>query len=340
VIVIPGGRWVNVDKAGKPQVPQYLAEQGFAAFAVAYRSALDAPYPAAIDDVRQAVAFVRAHAGEFGVDPRQIAALGWSAGGHLAGLLGTLGRGPLDRGTRIGAVVSWSGPMNLVPLLNETNAEPDPAVPSKVSTEDVSGVVMTFLGCSSPRACKDAARGASPIVHLDPTDAPVYLANSVHEVIPVGQARQMASALEEAGVMFQYHELPGWHHGAGYAANHKMMNEAIAFIRGAFGQQPPEESPDEVPGAAPTKAPPNVGEAPDTALVKPAAQSSPSSVSRWAFLLAILGLVALVFSTIQVGMARRALREARRVRDDSEVAPPPASVGYAPRGREDTHPDS
>jgi acetyl esterase len=344
VVVIPGGRWVNVDKAGKPHVSEYLAEQGFVAFAVGYRSALDAPYPAAIDDVRQAVAWIRAHARDFGVDPRQIAALGWSAGGHLAGLLGTLGRGPLDRGTRIRAVVSWSGPMNLVPLLNETNAEPDPSVPSKVPTQNVRDVVVTFLDCTGDRACEEAARRASPLVHLDPTDAPMYLANSVDEVIPVGQARQMAAALGDAGVMFQYKELPGWHHGAGYGANTKMMNEAIAFIRGAFGEQAAGEESEQTSGSpAPTKDPARVVESPESASAKPVAssESSPRSLPGWAVFLALLALAALMVSTIQLVVAMRALRLARQTRGESPAASRElARAGYGPRSTEDTHPDS
>jgi acetyl esterase/lipase len=333
-----------VDKAGKPHVSEYLAEQGFVAFAVGYRSALDAPYPAAIDDVRQAVAWIRAHAREFGVDPRQIAALGWSAGGHLAGLLGTLGRGPLDRGTRIRAVVSWSGPMNLVPLLDESNDEPDPSIPSKVPTVDLREVVVTFLGCTAPGPCEEAARRASPIVHLDPTDAPMYLANSVDEVIPVRQARQMASALTAADVAFELREFPGWHHGAGYGANTKMMNEAIAFIRGAFGEQAAGGEAEQTSGsAAPTKDPGRTVESPESVSAKPAAssESSPRSLPGWAVFLALLVLAALMVSTIQLVVATRALRLARQTRGESPVASRElARAGYGPRSTEDTHPDS
>ncbi|HEV8420623.1 MAG TPA: alpha/beta hydrolase [Actinomycetota bacterium] len=326
VIVIPGGKWVTGDKSNNPEVSQYFAEQGFVAFAVSYRSATDAPYPAAIDDVRQAVAWIRGHASEFEVDTGKLVALGWSAGGHLAGLLGTLGQGPLDRGTRVRAVVSWSGPMNLVPLVKSSN-------------EVLKDVIETFLGCTGAQACEEAARRASPIVYVDSTDASIYFANSTAEVIPVGQARQMASALTSAGLSFRYRELPGRHHGAGYAANPKMMDEAIGFIREAFGETPAQEE-EQAAGSSPTKAPPKVEASPETAPLKPAAsESSPRSLPRWAFLLAIFGLAALVISTIQLGVALRALRLARRTMrgqaggDSGHLTP----TGYAPRSTEDTH---
>jgi acetyl esterase len=330
MIVVPGGKWVTGDKSNKPQVAQFLAEQGFVALAVSYRSALDSPYPAAIDDLRQAVAWIRGHASEYGVDPDRLAALGWSAGGHLAALLGTLGQGPLNRGTRIRAVVSWSGPMDLIPLVKSSNAE-------------LKDAVVTLLGCAGPRACEEAARRASPIVHVDPSDAPIYFANSTEEIIPVGQAREMASALTAAEVPFRFREIPGWHHGAGYGANTKMMSEAVGFIRAAFGGQAPQED-EEQPAGSPTKAPPQVEGTPETVPLKVSASSeSPQqSVPRWASVLAFLGLAALVVATIQLGVAMHTLRLARQApRGESELAPrQPAGAGYAPRSREDTHPDS
>jgi acetyl esterase len=328
VIVIPGGKWLTGDKSNNPEVSQYFAEQGFVAFAVSYRSALDAPYPAAIDDLRQAVAWIRDHAPEFGVDADRLVALGWSAGGHLAALLGTLGQGPLDRAARVRAVVSWSGPMDLGPLVKSSN-------------EVVKDVMETFLGCTESQACEEAARRASPIVHVDPTDAPIYFANSTEEVIPEGQARQMASALTSAGVSFRYRELPGRHHGAGYGANPKMMDEAIGFIREAFGEETPDQEEEQAAGSPSTKAPPKGGDSPEKASLDPApaSESSPGSVPGWAILLALLGLTALLVSTIQLGVAMRALRVARRTTSghagvDSAHLTPSA---YAPRSTEDTH---
>src|SRR2546423_4695370 len=116
VVVVHGGGWTQGDKALFAQQSNQLAERGFVAFSINYRLAPPHPYPAAVDDVEAAVAWVRTPAKEYGVDPARIGALGGSAGGHLVGMLGTDGEGSLKTGHRVAAVVSWSGPMDFVSL--------------------------------------------------------------------------------------------------------------------------------------------------------------------------------------------------------------------------------
>jgi acetyl esterase len=190
VMVIFGGGWVLGNKALSGPIARMLAAQGYVAFAMNYRLAPAHPYPAAVDDVQASIEWVRAHASEFGLDPARIGALGGSAGGHLAGLVGTLGEGPLDRGARITAAVSWAGPMDV---------DPDRFGP------DSQIYLHAFLGCPG-RPCDDATvAAASPISHVDPSDAPILLANGQEDVlVPADQALRMSAALEGAGVR---HEL-------------------------------------------------------------------------------------------------------------------------------------
>ncbi len=97
VVLIHGGGWQNGDKSLYASFGATLARLGWAAFAVNYRLAPRAHFPAGLSDVRHAVAWIRAHAARFGIDPRRIAALGDSAGGNLAALVATAGRGSLER---------------------------------------------------------------------------------------------------------------------------------------------------------------------------------------------------------------------------------------------------
>ena len=97
VIVCPGGSyfWHDMQHEGV-KVGQWLQEQGISAFVLKYRTAgwwaffshdryvrRGVRHPDAIDDMRQALRFVRAHASEWGIDPDRIGAMGFSAGGHL-----------------------------------------------------------------------------------------------------------------------------------------------------------------------------------------------------------------------------------------------------------------
>src|SRR6266511_678784 len=166
------------------------------------------PYPAAVDDVEAAVEWVRKHAKEYGVDRKRVGALGGSAGAHLTGLLATVGKGPLEKGHRIAAAVSWSGPMDLDSL-------------AAVST------IQAFVGCP-PEACRSAYVEASPVAHVDKTDAPMLIVNSTMELVPKAQADAMKAALDTAGVANQEIILPGTAHSRAYS--NQVWDQTVKFL--------------------------------------------------------------------------------------------------------------
>jgi acetyl esterase/lipase len=126
IVVIHGGGWIEGDKSsfasdrhGVPGNIVDFARLGFAAATINYRLAGEATYPAALDDCRTAVRWLRAHAAEYQLDAKRIGAYGNSAGGHLALLLG-LAEDPadheksLEQSSRVQVAVSDSGPLDLV----------------------------------------------------------------------------------------------------------------------------------------------------------------------------------------------------------------------------------
>jgi acetyl esterase/lipase len=90
VICIHGGGWKGGSRSTYRFLGPLLAERGFAAFSIDYRLVRGDQnrYPAAVDDVRAAVAYVRDHAAELNVDPKRVVLMGDSAGAHLAALVG------------------------------------------------------------------------------------------------------------------------------------------------------------------------------------------------------------------------------------------------------------
>src|SRR5438132_13938581 len=68
-----------------------LAEHGYAAATATYRLAPKSPFPAAVEDVKAAVRWLRANAEKYALDPDRIGVVGDSAGGHLAQFLGVTG---------------------------------------------------------------------------------------------------------------------------------------------------------------------------------------------------------------------------------------------------------
>lgn len=97
VIVCPGGSyfWHDMQHEGV-EVAEWLRRQGISAFVLKYRTAgwwaffshdryvrRGVRHPDAINDLRQALRYVRAHAAEWNINPDSIGAMGFSAGGHL-----------------------------------------------------------------------------------------------------------------------------------------------------------------------------------------------------------------------------------------------------------------
>ena len=230
VILIHGGAFRTGGRGWESYLATALVDAGFAAFSVDYRLAPEFPFPAAVDDVLAAVAWVRAHAAEYGVDPREIGAIGESAGGHLAAMLAVLGKDSLDTGSRIAAAVSWSGPMDLHALVRDAGD----VVTGGLTIRD--DVVEPFLGCRGV-SCARLFRNASPVTFVDHSDAPMLLVSSVEEFLPIAQTREMATELRRAGVSVRVIEMLGAKHAGEYAndpvpgSSRTVLDAAIAFLR-------------------------------------------------------------------------------------------------------------
>ncbi len=90
VIACPGGGYAMLSRTEGEAVALAFAGQGYQTFTLHYRTGERAAWPNPLVDAAQAVAYVRAHADEWRIDPDKIAVAGFSAGGHVAAALGTM----------------------------------------------------------------------------------------------------------------------------------------------------------------------------------------------------------------------------------------------------------
>ena len=92
VLVIPGGGYYSVcEKIEGSPIARRFNELGYHTFVLDYRTAATSNfYPAPQQDAMRAVKTIRANADKWHVDPTRVAVCGFSAGGHLAGSLGTI----------------------------------------------------------------------------------------------------------------------------------------------------------------------------------------------------------------------------------------------------------
>jgi acetyl esterase/lipase len=90
VVMVHGGGWRSGEKDMEHYMAEEYAKNGFSAVCVEYRMSMEAPYPAALQDIKTAIRWVRAFAKKYHFDPNQIAIEGESAGGQIAALIGTM----------------------------------------------------------------------------------------------------------------------------------------------------------------------------------------------------------------------------------------------------------
>jgi acetyl esterase/lipase len=209
IVVIHGGGWLEGDKSSfasrKFKVPGNIvdfADLGFVAVTINYRMSGEAPFPAALEDCKCAVRWLRAHAKEYHLDPGHIGAYGNSAGGHLALLLamtdkaaGFEGDGPHpEESSLVQAAVSDSGPIDLVGQYRDNRLRE---------------VVKRFLGGPPEGARAELYRTASPIDRITPATPPLLLIYGVaDEQVPVESADRFVAALGRAGLDdVSYHRL-------------------------------------------------------------------------------------------------------------------------------------
>lgn len=209
VLLVHGGGWVFGDRASLADEARRLADAGFTAFSVDYRLAPRHRYPAAIDDVRAALQFVRARAHQYDIDRNRIGALGTSAGGHLVALLATR---PHHDG--LAAIVSWSGPMDLTAA-------------GQARTPGLRRYYAEFLGCA-PTRCAARARAASPVSTISRTPPPALLANSTAELVSLGDLTELAGALRRAHGKVTTIVVPGGSHAEQYES--AVWPQTVAFL--------------------------------------------------------------------------------------------------------------
>ena len=197
VLMIHGGSWVMGRKELDTPYALAVARAGYAVAVLDYSTLPDLrAWPAAALDTFAASDSFRSRASVYGFDPAHLVAAGWSAGGNLAELLGTVGRGT----DRVAAVVSWSGISDLT------------ALPAAKSTKPLSKTVRNLIGCSLS-ACPQTWMDASPVTHVGTGDAPTLMFAGSREFVPSSQSSALENKLQAAGIAADLQIVDTDHHG-------------------------------------------------------------------------------------------------------------------------------
>lgn len=228
LLLLHGGGWAGGERTSLEGWMRRQAARGYVAATVSYRLSQRAVFPAQIEDCKCAVRYFRAHAGEYGLDPARVGALGFSAGGHLAALLGTAGGakelegsgGWGEHSSRVQAVCSVFGPTDL------TRFPPAEEGPARGAHD----LITRLLG-GTPAARPEAARAASPLSWASAESPPfLFVHGDRDRLVPLEQSELLAAALRAAGVEAELRVVQGAAHG-GKEFEEPALRQAIeAFL--------------------------------------------------------------------------------------------------------------
>lgn len=250
VVLVHGGAFTGGDKGQVLGVPELLA-QGFAVASVNYRLADQAPFPAAVQDVKAAVRWLRANAGSYDVDRARFAVWGTSAGGYLATMAGVSGGqwsglddvslGNPTVSSQVQAVVSWYGPADFTAM--DAEARQVAACAGRAQVHDAADSPESrWLG--APVQTAPLRRASDPgawLASAPPGTLPPFLL--VHGgsdcLVPPGQSARLGQALAVAGAPVRVQVVEGAGH-ADEALHRQVLRPSIDFIAAALQQRPAE----------------------------------------------------------------------------------------------------
>ncbi len=228
IVLIHGGGWYLGDKGGERtrQMMNRFAHAGFVSLSINYRMSDEARFPAAVEDCKLAVRWLRAHADNYRVNPDAIGAMGTSAGGHLSAMLAVTrpedgfdsAGGYEDQSSAIQAAVPVCGPMDMgIPLAEKSDGELDP-------------LVIRFLP-DAPVDLMQLARRASPLHYVHPKVPPMLLIHGTADKrVVVDHSQLMAETLKKADAPCELILVKDGGHGMGIARGEDVFKKILAFF--------------------------------------------------------------------------------------------------------------
>jgi acetyl esterase/lipase len=202
VIVVHGGSWQHGDRAELAPLNHYLAARGYLVASIQYRFAPRWPFPAAHDDVREALAYLKTHAGEIGLDPQRLVLLGRSAGGQLALLTAYTASDPAIRGA-----VAFYAPVDMQYGYDH---------PSNPLVLDSRGVLEAYLS-GTPASAPAMYDAALPIRFVSAHTVPTLVIHGGRdELVFPAHSGQLDARLAQAQRPHYFLRLPWATHGCDF----------------------------------------------------------------------------------------------------------------------------
>jgi len=234
VLLIHGGGFRAGKRESYAALATRLAAKGYVAATASYRLAPRHQFPAAVEDVKAAVRFLRANATKYGIDPEKIAAWGGSAGGHLVLMLGLTGDVAEFEGTgpnrefssKVQAVVNYYGPTDFTQSYSKS--------------VDAAQVLPIWLGGHLDQNRKIHQK-ASPLNWVTPNAAPILSIHGTKDTyVAYEHSVMLTERLLAAGAEAELETISGAGHGFKGADAEKAETLGVAFLDRILKAAPPQ----------------------------------------------------------------------------------------------------
>jgi acetyl esterase/lipase len=196
ILAIHGGAWKGGDKAWGEQFAEELTPYGYVVFSINYRLAGrgGGTWPAQIEDVQNALRYIRANTARFRIDPDRIASLGMSAGGHLATMV-ALRDDPAGPDGRVNTAVNLDG-------------EHDMTMPPQQVMDDFEEILTEVMGHGPPWSDVEL-RDISTVTFARPDVSVLTVHGAGDDNVYVAQAERLTAVLQSIGAETQFIRIDG-----------------------------------------------------------------------------------------------------------------------------------
>lgn len=205
IVYVHGGAFKTGDKSGGV-LGSVLegVKKGYAVVSINYRMSGEATFPAAIEDAKAAIRYLRANASEYNLDTENFAIWGESAGGNIAAMVGTTGDdktfdnadlGNAEQSSAVQAVVDWFGPLQFTEMDNQFKALG--LTPKMGATSSSTSPESQYIGEDISKN-PQAAEKANPGNYISASDPAFLIQHGTADTnVPLTQSQNFAKALEQ-----------------------------------------------------------------------------------------------------------------------------------------------
>ncbi|MEK6230797.1 MAG: alpha/beta hydrolase [Luteolibacter sp.] len=206
VLLVHGGGWNGKERrSDMSAIAKTLAKRGYFVMNATYRLTPDWKFPAQTDDLGAALRYMQKNEKTLSIDTSRIATFGYSAGGHLAALIG------LDPDNGVKAIVAGGAPADL-------RFWPDGK--------------LTGLLLGGPLKGNEAIyRKASPVSYVRKDSPPVFIYHgTADDLVPVEHPKAFIGALQAKGVPHETYWIKGRSHIFAHLFSAAAIPKAIDFL--------------------------------------------------------------------------------------------------------------